>query len=267
MSLLEVSRLSVAFQRYGGLLRREEIPCLHDVSLTVDRGEVLGLFGSSGAGKSLLAHAVLDLLPPNAIVCGSVHFGGTQLSRGNISGFRGRRITLVPQSISHLDPLARVGQQMQWAASRAGRKPSTEELKTTLLRFNLSETLLNAFPHTLSGGMARRVMLAIASLADSDLVIADEPTNGLDEDNTISVLSHLRGFADAGKAVVAISHDLAATAKVADRVTILRDGSVAGQEAAGGFTGNGNGLSSPYARALWRALPQNGFSSEIADVA
>ena len=259
MTLLSVDRLTVAFRRYRGLIDRVDIDCLADLTLDVGRGEVVALFGASGAGKSLFAHAVLGLLPPNAVVAGSIRFEGERLDARRIAALRGRRIALVPQSLSHLDPLATIGRQIAWAARRAGRRGFAQgDAAAALDRFGLDGSVLASHPHTLSGGMARRVMLAIASVGDPDLIIADEPTNGLDPDNADKVFGFLRGFADEGRGVVVISHDLAAAVASADRVAVLRDGALVAVESAATFRDGGDGLS-PYALALWRALPQHMF--------
>lgn len=260
MTLLSVDRLTVAFRRYQGLMGEVDIGCLSDLTLEVARGEMVAVFGASGAGKSLFAHAVLGLLPPNAVVTGSIRFSGERLDAARIAQLRGRRIALVPQSLSHLDPLATVGRQIGWAAKRVGRKGFTrEDAVAALNRFGLDELFLQSYPHTLSGGMARRVMLAIASVGDPDLVIADEPTNGLDPDNAEKVFGFLRRFADDGKGVVVISHDLAAAVASADRVAVLRDGALVATEQAATFMRDGGEGLTPYARALWRALPQHEF--------
>jgi len=259
MTLLSVDRLTVAFRRYRGLADRVDIDYLADLTLDVERGEVVALFGASGAGKSLFAHAVLGLLPANAVVTGSIRFEGERLDVASIAALRGRRIALVPQSLSHLDPLATIGRQIGWAAKRAGCRGFTRgDAVAALDRFGLDGSVLESYPHRLSGGMARRVMLAIASVGDADLIIADEPTNGLDPDNAEKVFGFLRGFADEGKGVVVISHDLAAAVASADRVAVLRDGALVATEQAATFRDGGEGLS-PYARALWRALPQHTF--------
>lgn len=261
MSLLEVEGLTVSFHRRDGLTRRVALDCVHDVSLTVARGEVLALFGGSGAGKSLLAHAVMGLLPPNALVGGRMRFDGRVLDRPAQAALRGNRIGLIPQSISHLDPLATVGRQLRWAARRARHPMVTREtVEGALSRFDLSPAVARTFPHMLSGGMARRVMLAMTTVFGADLVIADEPSNGLDAENTARIFQCLKSFAAAGKAVIVISHDLPAALTVADRVILLREGKVAAQEPAAAFAGDGGALSAAYARSIWKALPQNGFS-------
>ncbi|MXP64524.1 ABC transporter ATP-binding protein [Roseomonas sp. M0104] len=256
--MLELSRLSIGFRRPAGLWRREVVPALRGVSLDVRAGEVLAVIGASGAGKSLLAQAVLGLLPANAVLAGAMRFQGAPLDPAML---RGRRIALVPQSIAWLDPLVRAGRQVEWAAGRAGLPAALRQPAATaaLARFNLGAAASRRFPHQLSGGMARRAMLAIATLGQADLLVADEPTNGLDPENAARVLGHLRALADAGRGVLVISHDLSAVLPQADRVAILRDGALQETAPATAFRGRGEALASSYARALWQALPESGF--------
>ena len=263
--MLEMRSLEVGFRRYTGLLAQNEARVLGPVDLSVKRGEVLALVGASGAGKSLLAHALFGLLPANAHVRGHILFEGVFLDGRTLAQLRGRKMGLLPQSTSHLDPLVRCGRQMAWAARRAGRPCDRRFVVEVLDRFDLSPAVLAAYPHALSGGMARRVMLAIATIAEPDLVVADEPTSGLDPRNAARVLRHLRRLASEGRGVLLITHDLVAAAPMADRVAILRDGLVAAIEPASSFCGDGGQLVSRYARALWRAMPANGFALEQAD--
>lgn len=260
--MLDIENLTIRFRRYDGLLRRREITCLSDVSLNVAPGELLAVVGSSGAGKSLLAHSVLGILPRNASVEGSIRFEGVTLDSASLRTLRGRRIALVPQSISHLDPLARVGSQVRWAAERSGlaRGRSAQASASILQELGLRAGVTEAYPHALSGGMARRVLLAMATVGHADLVIADEPTDGLDPANVAIVLGHLRGLADRGRAVIAVTHDLSSVVPHVDRVAVMREGALLGAERAEDFSGDGARLRSSYARDLWRALPENGFA-------
>lgn len=259
MSLLEIDQLSIAFRRYAGLVHQTSTLALAPLSLSLKRGEVLALVGASGAGKSLLAHALFGILPANTVIGGSVRLAGTLLDAEGLAACRGRRMALVPQSISHLDPLARCGRQLRWAARRAGVQTTSESRAALLARFGLDAAAERAFPHQLSGGMARRMLLAMAAIGQADLVVADEPTSGLDQDNALAVLAHLRALAALGRGVLLITHDLALALPFADRVALLREGHLAGLEPARAFAGTGSALTSPYARALWQALPQNGF--------
>ena len=266
MPFLELDQLTVDFRRYHGVLRRERINGVSGISFGLDRGELLAVVGASGAGKSLIVHAILGTLPGNAEVGGQIFFEGKLLDTSQRDRLRGRRITLVPQSIGFLDPLARIGSQLRWAAARAGIAPSlTSELSHKMLRrFDLPPELAHAFPHQLSGGMARRVLLAIAMIGDADLIIADEPTTGLDPANIENALQNLRALADAGKSVMLISHDIEAALTVADRVAVLRDGKLQSLAPASAFAGDGRKLESFYARLLWQALPCNAFIGALS---
>ncbi|MCV0380472.1 ATP-binding cassette domain-containing protein [Nitratireductor sp.] len=259
MTLLSFSGFGLSFRRYHGLLASCETPVLNDIAFTIGRGEVVALVGASGSGKSLIAHAAFGILPPNARMLGSIRLDGQPVDERTLPALRGRRMALVPQSISHLEPLARCAKQLRWAARRAGRPTDRETLARHLEAFGLDGDAAKAFPHQLSGGMARRMMMAIATVGDADLLIADEPTSGLDDGNAEIVLSKLRGLADQEKGVLLITHSLAAALPYADRVCLIRNGRMEGEEAACAFDGAGEGLRSAYARALWQALPQNGF--------
>lgn len=260
MMLLSVENFSVAFRRYDGLLAQRDIRVLHELDFSLDRGEVLALVGASGAGKSLLAHALLGILPSNAHTEGMLCLDGLSLDRSSIPRLCGKRIGLVPQSIGHLDPLARCGSQMAWAAQRCGRPMTRPALETWLAGFGLESDVGRAFPHQLSGGMARRLMLAMATIGEPDLIVADEPTSGLDPDNAHIVLGHLRRLADKGKGVLLITHDMVQALPFADRVAVLCDGRLTGIEPAAAFSGRGEDLASPYAQALWQAMPDNDFA-------
>lgn len=257
--MLRIEDLSVGFLCYEGLLRQREVRRLSGLTLDLQAGEILAVIGASGAGKSLLAHAILGLLPPNAVTGGKITFQGQSLENAVPEGLLGRKMALVPQQITHLDPLARVGSQLAWALRRTKGAASAEEL---LARYDLSPETPRLYPSQLSGGMARRVLLAIASAGAPDLLIADEPTAGLDPENRDRVLSGLRHHARCGGAVLLITHDLAAALPCCDRVALLCDGEMCGLEAACDFTGTGAALRSPYARALWQALPENGFLTD-----
>lgn len=257
--MLRIEDLAVGFRRYRGLLGRAEVTRLAGVSLAVGRGEVVAVVGCSGAGKSLLAHAILGLLPANAVLRGKITFDGQVVDEAGLRALRGRRIALLPQQVGHLDPLARAGAQIAWAARRVQAAP---RVAGRLAEVGLPAGTAALYPHQLSGGMARRVMLAAAHVGSPDLVIADEPTAGLDPEHRDALLARLRRHADGGGGVLLVTHDLIAALPRADRVVILRGGRMCGVERARDFTGAGAGLGSAAARALWRALPQNGFHAD-----
>lgn len=254
--MLSVENLSIGFRCYVGLFWQAEVTRLSNLSFDLAEGEILGVIGGSGAGKSLLAHAILGLLPPNATLRGTMSFRGQPLTPYP-AALRGRRIALMPQQVSHLDPLARLGTQARWAARRAGalRPPDLQSL-------GLGPETSRLYPDQLSGGMARRALFALAETGQPDLLIADEPTAGLDRENRDRLLAMLKVHADRGGAVILVTHDLIPVLPIAHRVVILDDGHMCGVESSRDFHGDGATLTSPHARALWRALPENGFQTD-----
>ncbi|MFC5286480.1 ATP-binding cassette domain-containing protein [Actinokineospora guangxiensis] len=263
MSLLEIRELTVAFDQYERGLRRRVVTALSGMDLSADTGEVVALVGASGAGKSLLAHAVLGLLPPNAREGGEVRYDGAVVARAARRGLAGREIALLPQSVSFLDPLARVGAQVRRAAVLAGVADPAEAAVAALRRRGLGPDVPRRYPHELSGGMARRVLIAMATLGRARLVLADEPTPGLQQDGARAVLAELREIADGGSAVVLITHDLPGALDVADRVVICHEGRTVDAVTPADF--RADALSHPYTHALWRALPANGFHTGEED--
>jgi peptide/nickel transport system ATP-binding protein len=266
--LLSVQDLSVTFRRVepGGHVAR--IPVLRRVSLDIEQGEIVAVVGSSGAGKSILAHAILGVLPGNAEIAGRILFRGDELTRDRLAEVRGREIVLVPQSISFLDPLVKAKHAVQLAARRAGldKEQAQAAQEDAFSRLGLFPDAGDRYPFELSGGMARRVLLAMATVGNPSLLVADEPTPGLHEEAVRESLSRLRRLADTGKSVLLISHDIVSCLNVADRVAVFLDGEVVEVAPAVEFNQGSNGLHHPYSRALWNALPQNAFTPE-ADMA
>jgi len=263
-TVLSVEALSVTFRRVEPLGQVTKIPVLRRVSLDVGRGEILAVVGSSGAGKSVLAHAILGLLPGNAEVQGRILFRGEALTTDRLTKIRGRELALVPQSVSFLDPLLKAKHAVRLAARRSGlgKEAARAAQEQTFARLGLSEDAGERFPFELSGGMARRILLAMATVGNPSLIIADEPTPGLHEEAVRESLEQLRGLADAGRPILLISHDIAACLAVADRVAVFLDGEIVETAASSEFAGQGSGLRHPYSRTLWNALPQNAFEAE-----
>lgn len=259
--LLEVRHLAVSFTQYERGLRRREVQAVADMSLDVRSGEVVALVGASGAGKSLLGHAVLGLLPPNATEQGRIAWRGEDVDVAARCRLAGREVALLPQALSHLDPTASVGAQLRRAARLAGvpRTATRQVAADALARQGLDASVLRLHPHQLSGGMGRRVLTAIALMGDPALVIADEPTPGLAPESVTAVLQRLRGLADDGRGVLLITHEISAALVVADRVVVVDRGRTLEEAPASAFTGSGDQLTHPYTRALWLALPANGF--------
>tara|TARA_R110000824_G_scaffold43078_4_gene126205 strand:+ start:11505 stop:12338 length:834 start_codon:yes stop_codon:yes gene_type:complete len=267
--VLTINRLSLQLPLYVSWWKREWATCLNEFSLTFCSGEVHAVVGASGAGKSLLAYAIMGLLPSSARLNGQLAYQGTLLDEARQRQLRGRELALIPQSLNALDPLARTKRQVAWAAQRAGQssRHARHSAQRALDHYQLDARAQQAYAHELSGGMARRVLTAMAHVSQARLVIADEPTVGLDPLQRQRVLDALRGLADQGKTVILITHDLRHALPIADRVTIMRDGQQVETASARAFQGSGASLASAYARALWLALPDNGFLSHAVSQA
>ena len=263
-ALLSVQDLSVTFRRVEPRGQVARIPVLRQVSLEIGQGEILAVVGSSGAGKSILAHAILGVLPGNAEVQGRMLFRGQELTADRLAAIRGREIALVPQSINFLDPLLTAKHAVQLAARRAGldKEQAHTAQAEAFARLSLSVDAGDRYPFELSGGMARRVLLAMATVGNPSLLVADEPTPGLHEDAVRESLLRLRRLADSGKSVLLISHDIVSCLAVADRVAVFLEGEIVEIATAAEFSQAETGLRHPYSQALWKALPQNAFTPD-----
>ncbi|MDR1573865.1 MAG: ATP-binding cassette domain-containing protein, partial [Clostridiales Family XIII bacterium] len=223
------------------------------LSLDVREGEIVSVVGSSGSGKSLLAHAVLGILPGNARTAGGMFYFGQELTPALQQKLRGKEIVLIPQSVDCLDPLMKVGKQV--VGVHGGRRAQ----RAVFERYGLEPRVEKMFPFQLSGGMARRILVATAVTTESKLIVADEPTPGLSEDLAMETLRHFRELADGGAAVLLITHDIDLSLNVADRIAVFYAGAAVEIASAGDF-GNGDVLlRHPYSKALIDALPQNAF--------
>jgi peptide/nickel transport system ATP-binding protein len=260
--MLDIHDLSIWFSSYTFSLRKKESCVVRGLDLSIRPGQVMAVIGQSGAGKSLLAHALLGILPRNARVEGSISFQKEPLTPERLKDVRGRQIALIPQSVTSLNPLLRVGVQVARAARLSGidKKDVPATVREAFRRYLLQEEVANWFPHQLSGGMTRRVLTATATVGRADLIIADEPTSGLDPVAIREALGHLRELADTGKAVLLITHDIEAALQVADMVTVFCAGSTVEVARADDFK-EPNRLRHSYTRALWAALPANDFIS------
>jgi len=258
--MLTVENLSVTFSMYNDGLRQQQLVVITDLDLEINAGEVVAVLGSSGSGKSLLAHAVLGILPNNASVGGTMMFAGEPLTTQRQAQLRGKQIALIPQSVGYLDPLMPVGQQVARAAQLSGVSQPQQAVRQTFNRYSLADRVRNMLPFQLSGGMARRILVSTAAIGQAQLIIADEPTPGLHPDVVAETLRHLRELADSGKAVMLITHDIQAALAVADRVAVFYAGTTVEVARATDFAGDGQALRHPYTQALWRALPQNDFT-------
>lgn len=254
-TLLEIHNLSVSFRMYEHGLEQKDLKVISDLHLTVRPGEIVAIAGSSGSGKSLLASAILGILPDNATVQGHLHYKGQELTAERQKRLRGTEIALVPQSVAYLDPLMKIGAQ----ADGHYKPKLTEKRKNLFERFGLPKHTEQLYPFQLSGGMARRVLVSTALITDAELIIADEPTPGMSLDQALEALKMFREIADNGKAVILITHDIDLAFEFADRVAVFYAGTTVETAPASDFKVGPELLRHPYSQALWRSLPQNGF--------
>ncbi|MGW0606847.1 ABC transporter ATP-binding protein [Streptomyces sp. NPDC002640] len=258
-SLLSVRDLSVTFP--GGRTRPVARP-VGGLSFDLRAGEILALAGESGAGKSLTARALVGMAPPDAKVTGSVRLHGEEVlpaGRKAYAGLWGRRISLIPQdSLSVLSPVHPVGEQLAAAArsvQRLGRRAARAAAVAALDRVGIAdaERRARAYPHEFSGGMRQRAVIAMATVNEPDLVVADEPTTALDhetQDQLLRVLGSLRETT--GAALLLISHDLPAVRRHADRVLVLYAGRLVESGPVGTVLSRPR---APYTAGLLASLP------------
>ena len=251
--ILTVKNLSISFTRYGRGFSRTRLSALRDLSLTVEPGQVVAVVGESGAGKSLLAHAIFHLLPRNARAEGTLLYAGSPLTEDRAVHLRGREIVLIPQGVTYLDPMMKVGPQVR----RGGRDAaSRQRCREALDRYGLGPEVEELYPFELSGGMARRVLIAAAVVQSPRLIVADEPTPGLDPRAAGRILDHFRELAGQGAGVLFITHDLELALTVADKLAVLRGGRTVEELPADRFR-SGEGLIHPFTRSLRDAMPRN----------
>lgn len=261
--LLIVENLSVSFRMYDDVspyfrASQHEVSVIKDLSLSVHEGEIVAIVGASGSGKTLLADSILGMFEPNSLVSGEIYFDGVRLDASSLPQLRGHGISLVPQSVQYLDPLMKVGKQVEGFAHR--KNSSQKQARIRLFeRYGLDERVAQMYPYELSGGMARRVLMCCALIDDPKLIIADEPTPGLDLALAVKAMQDFRAFADEGGGVMLITHDIELALRVADRVAVFKDGTIVEETTVDDFA-SPEFLQSDFAKELWHALPEHGFS-------
>lgn len=254
--LLEINNLSLIITRYDTGFIERKIQIFSDLNLTVKRGEIVAIVGASGSGKSLLAHSIIGLLPENAELRGELFFRGKPLTQVNQMNMRGKEIALIPQSVNALNPLLKIKDQI-YPPHMKGKDPRT--LYDYLRQMKLHPNVLEKYPFELSGGMARRVLVTTALLSDASLIIADEPTPGLDPTVLQETRKLLKKLAQTGKGVLLITHDIGTATTIAHKIAVFKQGKVIEQTEAQNFSKSGDKLKHPFTKALWKALPENKF--------
>ena len=255
--ILSVKDLGISFSQYTKGLRRRELEVITNLDIDLYEGEILAVVGSSGSGKSLLAHAILGILPDNATTEGNIIYKGKTLTLKDKEKLRGREIVFIPQSVNFLDPLMKVSKQVK--ISIENKEEANKRQRKIFNKYGLDKKVDNLYPFELSGGMARKVLLSTALVSDCKVIIADEPTPGLDEKSLNEALKDFRNIADSGCAILMITHDIEAALKIADKIAVFYAGTTLEIANVNDFKGDGKNLRHPYSKALFNALPQNGF--------
>lgn len=254
-TILEAKNISVSFRMYDRGLQQYDLHAITDLSVDVHEGEVVVIVGASGSGKSVLAHAILGILPSNAHVGGEMVYDGAPLTDALRKEKVGSEIIMIPQAVTYLDPLMKVGAQVR------GVSGTEEQRKEAFARYGLKDSVAQMYPFQLSGGMTRRVLISTAIISEAKLILADEPTPGLSEDIAEESMRNFRELADEGRGILMITHDIDMALHVADRIVVFYDGTTVDSCDKEAFLKGGDALTHPYTRALWAALPQNGFQA------
>lgn len=261
--MLSIDNLSVAFRT-----RKGEVNAVRGLSFDVGRGETLGIVGESGSGKSVTSYALMRILDAGGeIRSGGVTYGGMDLraaSEREMRDIRGREISMIFQNPrAALNPIRKVGKQIEDVLIRhaqATRQDAREKAIAALeaVKINDAAARYDAYPYELSGGMCQRIVIAIALACNPRLLIADEPTTGLDI-TTQKVVMDLVGelIAARGMSMILITHDLGLASQYCDRIIVMKDGQIVEQGAPDRlFTGPEH----PYTRKLVDATPRIGSS-------
>ena len=264
MNLLQVRDLETHFISRDIDNRVRIAHALNGITFDVEEGEILGIVGETGAGKSLPAQSVVGLLrPPARIVGGQVRFEGRDLltmSEDDLNAIRGNDIAMVVQNPrTSLDPLSRIGDQLI-RIRRAHSESSEAEARSRAVEMMTAvgipdpELRLSAWPHELSGGMAQRVLIAMALMNEPKLLIADEPTTGLDVTVQAQILELLRDLVTRmNMGAIIITHDLGVVAHFCDRMAVMFAGGIVETGTVGDVFEN---PAHPYTSNLVDATPE-----------
>jgi len=230
-NLLEIRELYVNFRTLWGIAK-----VLNGVNFTIRKGEIFGLVGETGCGKSVTASTILRLLPPNSEVSGEVLFKGENLlekSEEEMRKIRGREISIIFQDpMTSLNPLFKIRDQMLdiiTLHNNLSKEEAEKHAKELLKSVGLPdpERILNSYPHELSGGMRQRVMIAMALSSNPSFLIADEPTTALDVTIQKQILELILELKDQYEfSVLFITHDLGVVAEICDRVGVMYAGNI-----------------------------------------
>ncbi len=263
-SLLDIRNLTISFP-VRTADRVTQVAAVRDVSISIGKGEVLGLVGESGSGKSVTSLAIMRLLPPTAVIEGGIEFEEEQLTSTSdyqMRSLRGRKIAMIFQEpMTALNPVMRVGDQVAEAVlahrneTGVSKSEAWQKAVEALTTVAIPEPDRRArdYPHQLSGGQRQRVMIAMAIVNRPQLLIADEPTTALDvtvQAQILDLLAELRR--KFGLAMLFISHDLAVVSQVSDRVAVMYAGQIVEMAPSKAVF---NSPLHPYTRGLMNSVP------------
>jgi len=256
MALLEVKNLKIHY-----FTRKGAVKAVDDVSLSVDKGETLGLIGESGCGKTTTAFAIMKFVtPPGRIVGGQIIFNGrdiTTMSDEDIRAIRGKGITMVFQAAQNaLNPVLTIGKQIAEEIIEhlgVSKNEAWDRAKKQLELVGISSDRIRNYPHEFSGGMKQRVMIAIATACNPELLLMDEPVTGLDVIVQRQLLVLINDLDERfGLPMILITHDLSVVAETCDRVAVMYAGKIMEQASTVDLYGN---PLHPYSQALIYSYP------------
>ncbi|MCM3748634.1 ABC transporter ATP-binding protein [Paenibacillus pasadenensis] len=257
--LLEIVDLHTHF-----VTERGEIPAVDGVDLSIRKGEIVGVVGESGCGKSVTSLSVMRLLPqpPGKYAGGSIRFKGEELIHARekrMKQIRGNEISMIFQEpMTSLNPLLTVGEQIMETLRvhlPIGKKEAAARAVDMLRKVGIAraESIVRSYPHQLSGGMRQRVMIAIALCCEPELLIADEPTTALDVTIQAQILDLMKKLnRETGTAIMMITHDLGVVAEICERVVVMYAGKVVEEGAVKDIFANPR---HPYTQGLIRSIP------------
>lgn len=268
-NLLNISKLKVVFYTYRGIIK-----ALNGVELWMNKGERLGIVGETGCGKSVTALSIMGLIEqPGEIIKGNIIFEDkllTSMKEDKLNNIRGREIAMIFQEpVAALNPVMRVGFQIAESIGKVKNKKIGKEVYAEVRRMleiaGLDwERTINLYPHELSGGMAQRVMIAMALSSNPKLLIADEPTSALDVTIQAQILKLLDELVKKfGNAVILITHDMGVAAEFCDKMAVMYAGNMVEYARTTNIFENPH---HPYTRGLLKAVPKIGRTDELQSI-
>ncbi|WP_076409058.1 ATP-binding cassette domain-containing protein [Shewanella sp. UCD-KL12] len=252
--MLNIDKLSI---------RSDEVELLSPICFKLCPGQVVGVIGASGSGKSLLASAIIGDIPKGFTASGKVTICNTAAASEEQVPHSLARVALAAQSATALDPLRTIFSQISHRIKRITQRKiaSNQTAKPSHISNFVSEQIGRCYPHQLSGGMAKRALLAQASCQQSEYILADEPCCGLDSRSAQEIYTHLADYAkQENRGVLVISHNLKQLLAVADEILVLQEGKLVDSTRPELIL---TGMCHSYTQALWQALPENWHKDKL----